>query len=66
MSELVDYYSSLYMSKQTYSIESLNDSCGKLARRQLNTPLTLEELQMATSLFPNSKAVEEDGLPIEV
>lgn len=25
MAELVDYYSSLYVSKQTYSIESLNE-----------------------------------------
>lgn len=35
-------------------------------KRFLDAPLTLKELQLATSLFPISKAPGDDGLPIQV
>lgn len=74
LAELVRFYSSLYQSKQTYSQESLTEyldevqlpSLSEASRDELDDPITIEELQVATSLFPNSKAPGDDGLPIEV
>lgn len=74
LAELVEFYSSLYESKQTYTLDSLTEYLDNIqlpclqmaAREELDAPLTVEELQLATSLFPNSKAPGDDGLPIEV
>lgn len=76
MSELVVYYSNstLYQSKQTYSVDSIQAYLGKIelptlsdaAKNLLDALLTLEELRMSTRMFPNSKAPGEDSIPIEV
>lgn len=48
--------------KHIYELPTLSDA----ARQLLDAPLTLEELQVATGMFPNSKAPGEDEIPAEV
>lgn len=73
MEELVAFYSDLYQFKQEYSIESVQTffSAGNRAafpeqRQLLDSPITLEELQLAVNFFPNFKAPGDDSLPIKV
>ena len=74
MSTLVAYYSTLYESKRTYTTESLHQyldtvqlpQMSSASRMQLDAPLTLKELQLATGVFPNLNAPGDDGLPVEV
>lgn len=70
----MSYYSDLYRTLQTYTENSLHAYLGEVelptfsdsARQQLDALLALEELQVATGMFPNSKAPWEDGVPVEV
>lgn len=74
MPALVSYYSDFSLTLQTYTEDSLHTYLGKVelstlldsARQQLDAPLTLEELQVATGMFPNAKAPGEDGVPAGV
>lgn len=68
------FYPDLYCSRQNYRDASLQEYLGRIElptlsdmdRQQLDAPLTLEEFQTATGMFPNSKAPDEHGIPIEV
>lgn len=51
---------------QSYIQEIPLPSLSDTSHRILEAPLTVEQLQLATSLFPNSKAQGADGIPIEV
>lgn len=44
---------------ETIDLPTLSES----ARGRQDAPLTLEELRWATGMFPNSKALGEDGIP---
>lgn len=74
MQEMVKFYSDLYKSQVDYSPDDLQDylqgielPCLADAQRLLlDAPIKLEELQEALSLFPNSKAPGDDGLPMEI
>lgn len=74
MMALSSYYSDSYCSQQNYTDSSLHAYLGGVelptltdtARHLLDAPLTLEELQMATGMYPKSKAPGEDGIPGEV
>lgn len=74
MTELVEFDSALYQSKQLYSSDSLQTFLNWIElpclleahRRFLDSPITVKELHQTASLLPNSKAPVDDGLPMEV
>lgn len=65
----MDYYSSLYKSKQNYTTDSFNQYLNTVqlprmsSRKQLDAPLTLKEQQLATGSFPNSKQYAKCIIP---
>lgn len=74
MTELVVFYSDLYQSKQRYSADFLQNfldgielpCLSEAHKRFLDFPITIKELHHVASLFPNSKAPGDDGLPAEL
>lgn len=74
MKGLVKFYSNLYRSRVNYSTTELQEYLQAIELPGLSTsqstlldsPIKLEELQEALSLFPNSEAPGDDGIPMEV
>lgn len=66
--------SCIYLPTSQYTTEELEAYMSGIAFphltttqwRNLDSPLTLEELQMAVNALPNYKAPGEDGLPMEM
>lgn len=69
LAELVTFYSSLYQLKQTYGSEDIMSYLNSIRlpklseqnQEMLDSPITPEELQEATAVFPNCKAPGDDG-----
>lgn len=74
MAKLVRFYSHLYQSKAQYTPDSLCNYLQSIIllkpsnpqRALLNSLIALEEIQEATSSFPSCKALQDDGLPLEI
>lgn len=74
MKEQVGFYSNLYCSKQKCSTDSLQvfvqgrelPFLSHSQRHLLHYTITVEELQLVASSFPNFKSPGDDGLPAKV
>lgn len=68
LQELVSFYETLqswrclHPRMQNVALPEMSEN----QRKELEAPLTIEELQVAVGSFPNCKALGEYGIPIEV
>lgn len=74
ITEIASFYADLYKPCNNYTDKALQNYLSTIsmsalthqARMELEAPLTMDELKEAAASFPTCKALEDDGIPMEV